>query len=305
MTIESLVNKIHDNEGLIASNDGICAILNRSNNLVGYDYLNRIILYIQYKNAFDVRTAEQWELDGFNVKKDSKPLYIVKAKYKSKYIRTKTGDIIDDLDLTPIEINSAIKYGIIHKENCIDKVETSCVFDIRQLNLDKDYKDKINRKLSKKDVINVFKGITGYTVVESEENYVSKSRKQLFIKKGTYKEIVITIANELSTFFIENSNISIDNVDKKFLHKALIYSIETLFLVDNPTSFIDEANNDTYKILEVFNIVDAYMYEINKILYNNNIINNIDSNAESDYINKVNLILNIMESNIINNKMKG
>ena len=60
-----------DNINKVLTPSGYKHIIKRDNNLSRFDILNRILIEIQYPNAYDIRTSEEWLIDNRNVKNNS------------------------------------------------------------------------------------------------------------------------------------------------------------------------------------------------------------------------------------------
>ena len=303
MKVDEIARIIHDNRDVITSEDGIKTILNRSNNLNSLNYINRIVIFSQCRDAFDVRTAEQWEMSGLNIKKGSKPLYIVKPIYKKSYIRSKTGDIIEDMDLNSLEIASAIDYGVIEIESLINELETIPVFDIKQVEFKGKYSDVINRQINTEKVIKLFESITHCKVSKADETYYSKSKNLLYLSNLGYKGTVEIVSETLADYLMETNSKLLKDINEPILKNALTFSIETLLLVNSNRSISNFSNLENFEIVNILDAIDALIYNVNTQLYDIGVIQSVDYMYDIEGIKRSNILLNIMESNSIHKRI--
>lgn len=303
-----------DNISKVLTPSGYKHIIKRDNNLSRFDILNRILIEIQYPNAYDVRTSEEWLIDNRNVKNNSKGIDIILPVYSSKYIDTETGEEIDINDLTLDELNAAVQHNVVHRQ---DSLETTCVkqlYDIRQtISLDNS-KYAVSKPIIKSSsIIGMFQIITGCAVEHGDITYYSKSKNILTVSKQKYTELAVSLVDILVDFYIKtaihdvcnNDDIDFSEYDIDLIKYTLQYSLDTLLRDNRDCEFDAVRHTSTDKLLLILNIVDSIVSGIaENIEYKNSNISR-DAVSSIETLKKAEALLNIMEANNISKIMKG
>lgn len=290
-------------------------IIRKDNNLGRFDVLNRILLSIQNINAYDVRTADEWLLDNRVIKKGSKPCYILVPLYKHEYIDSDSGKPVNTGDLTLDETNAAIKYGLIQREDKIETSYTKSVFDIRQTKPNKaNEKYKITKPVIKTSkIIGLVRDITGCTVEKSDMTYYSKSNNTFYISKQEYKQLCMNVVDVIVDYCIDNlvnaipnnSEIEFSEYDIELIRNTLTFSLDTFLRDGRDSNFDIVMHTSTEKVLTILNITDSIVFNITSSLEYNNQIMTRDISYNIDMLKKAEALLDIMEANNVNKKMKG
>lgn len=318
MEVKELSELLNKNFNKLFTPNRYKHILNRGNNLIRLDIVNRMLVELQYDNAFDLRTSDEWLLENRGIVKKEKPIYLIIPKYKYEYIDKETGKTIDNKELSIGEINKAIEYNIIERVDTIDNMYTIPVFDIRQTySLDKS-KYNINKPIiSSKKLLEIMHNITMCNIEICEDTYYSKSDNILYLKKQPYSELVITISEYLAQYYIDNDlkklidipqNISYKDLteyDIDLIKQSLIFAIVTLLggKIDINFDIINYTTND--KAILILNIVDSMLIEISTKLKFTNTSHIMDVSSNINMLKKAEALLDIMEANNINKIMKG
>lgn len=303
-----------DNINKVLTPNGYKHIIRRDNNLSRFDILNRILIEIQYPNAYDVRTSEEWLIDNRNVKTNSKGISIMLPVYSSKYIDAETGEEIDVNDLTLDELNEAIQHNVVLRK---DSLETTCIkqlYDIRQtISLDNSKYTVSKPIIKSSSIINMFQAVTGCTVEYGDMTYYSKSKNILTVSKQKYTDLATNLVDILVDFYIKTAinnvcngdDIDFSEYDIDLIKYTLQYSIDTLLRDNRDCEFDIVRHTSTDKLLLILNIVDSIVSGISEnIEYNNsNISRDVVSSIET--LKKAEALLNIMEANNISKIMKG
>lgn len=303
-----------DNINKVLTPSGYKHIIRRDNNLSRFDILNRILIEIQYPNAYDVRTSEEWLIDNRNVKNNSKGISIMLPVYSSKYIDAETGEEININDLTLDELNAAIQHNVVLRK---DSLETTCIkqlYDIRQtISLDNS-KYAVSKPIIKSSsVISMFQIVTGCTVEYGDITYYSKSKNILTVSKQKYIELAVSLVDILVDFYIKtaindvcnNNDIDFSEYDVDLIKYTLQYSFDTLLRDNRDCEFDIVRHTSTNKLLLILNIVDSIVSGIaENIEYKNSDISR-DAVSSIETLKKAEALLNIMEANNISKIMKG
>lgn len=318
MGISELTDLIHNNTDKLTSIDGYKAILNRGNNLIRFDVLNRILIYLQLENAFDLKTVEEWGILGRKIRSNQKPIFIAIPKYKTTYIETDTGNSIDTSDLTPDELLKALEYKIIHREDNIDTVCTLPLYDIRQTVSANNIEYNINKPiLNASSILQLLSDITGATIEVCDEDYYSVSSNSIFICKKPYKDLATTVSKFLVKYIM---NYKIDNIlmntlgiqkndfskyEITLLENSIYYAICTLLAAESDVDLSYLQHISYADMVNILNAVDTAILDI--IRYMTFTDNNSDLDAIDNItkLHRAEVILDIMEANSINKVMKG
>ena len=303
-----------DNINKVLTPSGYKHIIRRDNNLSRFDILNRILIEIQYPNAYDVRTSEEWLIDNRNVKNNSKGISIMLPVYSSKYIDAETGEEININDLTLDELNAAIQHNVVLRK---DSLETTCIkqlYDIRQtISLDNSKYTVSKPIIKSSSIINMFQAVTGCTVEHGDITYYSKSKNILTVSKQKYTELAVNLVDILVDFYIKtaindvcnNNDIDFSEYDVDLIKYTLQYSFDTLLRDDRDCEFDIVRHTSTNKLLLILNIVDSIVSGIaENIEYKNSDISR-DAVSSIETLKKAEALLNIMEANNISKIMKG
>lgn len=312
MEIDEISKLFFDNIANVMTPSKYKNTIRKDNNLGRFDILNRMLIEIQSNNAYDVRTADEWELEGRSIKKGAKPIYIVIPMYTHKYIDKNNDKEVKSDDLTLDEVNAALKYGLIER---VDKLETSYVksaFDIRQTRGTQKY--NITRPIIKASkLIKLLADITGCKIEVGDITYYSKSSNIFTVSKQSYKELSINIVDILVDYTFNNvvkqiekeNNTEFSEYDNELIKNTIQYSLDTFFMNGRQTDFDIVRHTNIDRLILILNVTDSIIFNIiNNVEYTDGSIKN-DISKNIDIIKKAEALLDIMEANNINKKMKG
>ena len=228
-----------------------------------------------------------------------------------------TGEVIEVKDFTPDELNKAIQLNIIHREDTVDSIYTQALYDIRQTYNMGEAKYSLSKPLIKQsDLLKIAKDILQCNIEQSELNYYSSNNNILYINsscdfKTTSTYIIDTLTEYFTQYYnnllsneCKELNIVLSEYDVELLKCTIQYSLDSLFNVDRYIDFdtVRHTNND--KLLLIINISDCIINKITTYLKYSK-PKNIDSVRGIMIYRKAEAILDIMESNVLLNKMKG
>lgn len=312
------IHEIKDifNKGLdiISNPNDYKNIIDMRNNLYRLDTINRVLVYVQNKDAFDIKSRAEWSIQCRDIMKRQKPIYLIMPKYKTEYIDCESGEELINSDLSIDELNKALEYGVVVKKETISNTYIEAFYDIRQTKSLNGNKYSINKPiLSTKKVLELLVNITNCSVEESELDYYSNSENKLYISKQSYSNVVNTVSKIIKDYYIKrlSDNNIIDTsefseYDNELLDSTIIYSIKTLLCVNNDNNSFDIVRNTSKKrLLDILNINNIIIIDIAEQLDFNNTESNNDLIHNNLIIKKAEVLLNIMEANNINKIMKG
>lgn len=308
-TVE-IAKLFQDNIDKVLTPSGYKNIISRNNNLSRFDVLNRILIEIQCPGAYDVRTADEWVIDNRSVKNGSIGISILLPLYSYKYIDVETGNEINSDDLTLDEINAALNYGVIRKEETLETTYVVEMYDIRQTARLDNSKYTVSKLEMKSSVlIKLFQNVTNCSVVHGDITYYSKSKNELMVSKQSYRDLANSLSDTLVDYYMKmvknNNTDELSEYDMDLIRYTLQFSIDSLFMNTREYEFDIIRHTDTNKILLILNIVDSLLYGIaDDINYTGSQVGK-DAAASVETLRKAEALLNIMEANNISRIMKG
>ncbi|MBO5386563.1 MAG: hypothetical protein J6A59_00235 [Lachnospiraceae bacterium] len=317
MEVKDIADMLKKNLNNVLTPSGYKRILNKRNNLTRFDILNRILIDIQCKDAFELKTYDEWVIDGRIVRDKAKPIYILIPKYKTVYVEADTDKEIGDTDLNSNELLKAIEYGIIKRVDTFDNMYVEKVYDIRQTKSLNNTKYDVNKPVvNTRAILELLEDIVGCTMELCDDTYYSKSDNILYIKKTEYSELVKLSSDIIADYYIRNEikNIIDEHVDSddtlseydiELIKNSIKYGINTLFACDDYVSFDIINHTNTTKIMYILNIVDSIMFNISARIKFTRLNNSVDIASNINLLKKAEAILDIMEANNINKIMKG
>ena len=313
MNIEQVKEIFEKGLNVISSPIDYTNLINMRNNLYKLDTINRILLYTQNKEAFDVKTALEWSVLNRDIRKGQTPIYLMVPSYKSQYIDTETGEPVEITDLNIDELNKALKYNIITKVENIESTDIVSYFDIRQTKSINNIEYNINKPImTASSLLELITNITGCTVEESDIDYYSKKDNKLSVRKQSYNDLLVTLSRVIYQYYIDKltSTNSVDisdfsEYDNELLNITVLYSIVTLLGGEINFNFDIVRHTPKNRIIDILNISNSIIIEVaSKALFSNS-EQNIDTFHSIAVTKKAEALLNIMEANDINKKMKG
>lgn len=286
-------------------------ILACDNNLIRYNLISKLCIIIQNENAKDIKTEDEWGIKGRKVTDGEKPMYIILPRYKYKYVDAETRDDLTNSDLSSDELVKAVKYSIVDKEETIDGVFTTPLYDIKQT-----YAVQAGYNISKpilniEEILGIFHEYTEYDIQQADRNSIDSANKILYVSKSSYSDLAKFITIALSQYCYSEIASEIeqnfDSIHLELLKNSIKYSISTLLRCKYSSEIhfnnLDKANLDA--VLTILNVCNSIVQSI--IPYIEFSDNSIKENEHDSIIKlkKAEIILDIMEANNIYNIMKG
>jgi hypothetical protein len=303
----------------------LSTISDRNYDIHGYNFINRILIYIQNKYATALKGEAGWQTIGRVVKSKNSPIWVLDNILKVEYIDPKTNEVITDLDLNISEVDEAVKVGVIKKEVNIEGIRIIPVFNIKDTELFdaysyKEYRtqEKEKRELKISELLKIAKKDFDITCVKTQRKSYFKNNK-LYIGVDGYTGKVEAITEAIYSKVGLESNIesfkSDYDVDDNKLNiimsvcKAIfVESVKSYCLIDynvERTSFkiveeLDFSNND---ILQCFMQAASYIYDvIEELICLLNPTNRVISESS---LRKAEELLNILEAHEALSRLRG
>lgn len=319
MDNNQLVELLKENIDKVLSPAGYKHLLNRGNNLIRYDVLNRMFIECQYNKAFDLKTYDEWLIEGREIRGKQLPIYIVIPKSTTGYVDTQTGNVIDtqEMDLNVLEFGKALEYGIIKEISDIQDIKVIPVYDIRQTKQAEGTGYRVLKpKLNSSKILRLTVNVTGCTIKKTNKTAYSKKNNILLVSRQPYNRLASIISQVIAQYYMENKVENIitelepkllDRLQelKELILKSLIYAISTLLAIDINISFDEVENIDNDTLINILNIVDSIAMDIINKLEFNRTTQSLDITSNIKKLKKAEALLDIMEANQINNNLRG
>lgn len=302
-----------ENINKILTPQGYKHIISKDNNLFRFDVINRLLIEIQCKDAFDVRTADEWEINNRKVKKKSKGINILIPMYSTQYIDVDTREPINIEEFTADELMLALKLNIIEKIENIDTMFVKEVFDIKQTNSYDNYKYIPYKPVIKSStLIEIVRDITGCLIEKSDITYYSKSDNKFMVNRQSYTQLSKYVVDVLVEYYMNNyitdsiiSEYKYTEYDLDLIRLTIQYSLDTLLITHRDADFDIVNHTSTDKLINILTITDSIVFNvIEKIDYTGASINK-DITFSINNLKKAEALLDIMEANNISKIMKG
>lgn len=240
----------------------MATLSDRKTNINGYNLVNRLLIYIQNKYATALRSEVGWETIGRQVKDKGYPIYILENIVSTSYIDPDNGEEIEDLDLSPVELNQAIEVGAIRKEKAITGLKCLQVFNIKDtVVIDSEIYRQYHRETLKKVKISTLLQLADkkYGVKSNktfDDSYYDEESHTINIGNDGFDDKVEAISNGIfSTIHQPDLDKPVKlmlNVLRKFLSESLksyaipehevessvFYQMEDIDFSDNDTALL-------------------------------------------------------------------
>lgn len=302
----------------INNEDFFMSVINNRNCLYRYDIINRLLILSQCSNPYDIKTEEEWMILNRKVIDNSSAIHILGYNYTNKYIDNTTKEELDAVDLDPLEIEKALKYKIITKKPFIESSNIIRVYDIRNTKAIGDSEYKVPKPIrTYKNISKALSETTGCLIHYTDENteynidnnelYLDNLSIDNMIEQSTFvlKNIYLNKYSEHSIF--NKFNIDKYEISDRLCSDTIKYMISTLFNkpceIDIDFSYIKDI--DKRCIINVINMASFVVnYFIEHLEYNGT-VNKNKAQLDIDIMYKAEKLLDIMEANSLNKKMKG
>ena len=297
MKREVLIKQLVEYIEKLKEPDIINSICNNNNKLFRYDSINRILINMQYSRAYDVRTKEEWALKDINVQK-SRPIYILSPIRDTKLVDTSTGEEFINQDLNPLEINLAIKNGLLSKSNLISDFEIIPVFDIIQTDCSHNSE---SIQLDRQILLNILYSITSCEIRLGKELKADYKKNIIEIPNIKYDKLASVVATYIVKYDMMHNIKGLSESTAKVLASIEKRKIETLFGCDSTSISADELQS--YDIINFLDISDSLVNRIVEMISEYNDF--VKTNYEYDIKNNIRAkkLINIMGASYINNKI--
>lgn len=290
-------------------------LANHSNNIQGYSFLNRALIYIQNRYCTEVKSEASWQLDGHIVSDNAIPMGIITPILNTKYFDIESGKEIKATELNQGEFNKALMLGIINKEVSIEDIKCTLVYDVRDTTYTGEEKSKMQRRIKLSTLLELLDSI-GISVVRSdnEETSFDKCTNTLKIgSDGLHEKIRISVEALANNYIIQcKSSIDLGELGEKLIQEYMVYSVLTYFNINSTINFeyISELYNNIIEMDTLSSFIDI-LDDIEHIL-NVNIFSAenpsgyaVDEGHKTYIAHKAAILLNILEANYELNGLRG
>lgn len=319
MNNKYILELLENTDSIMSESSRIKNVLRLNNNLFGFEVINRLLIELQYNKseyAFELKSKQEWEIEGRQVIDEQEPIYITVPVYKTSYMDIDTGlEITEEDKLTHDELVKAIELGLVSRVEDMNSMSVMPVYDIRQtLSITPNYKVK-HFELSSSRLLDLTSNLMGCSIQIGNDYKYSKENHVLIVRKDTYINIANALSSILAKYMINNklksiligtkesSDCSISNEDLNFIYKGLTFSINTLFNGNIDIDLEIKENINANKFIYMLNLIYCLISDVVASVINNDTHSNVpctDYITSISRIQKAEAILAIMEANDIN-----
>lgn len=309
MTIEDLQTLYKYNINSIFTPSNFKNIASHSNNIQGYSFINRSLIYIQNRYCTDVKSEESWLIDGRTVKAEAIPMGVMVQSYKTKYIDTETKKEIRLTELTALEFNKGIALGIFEKQTIPQDIQCTYVYDIRDLNSlpegNQEESNGLHRKIKLSSLLELVISL-GISVSKEELDKSSFDIESNTLRLGqdNITDKVESVIYTVLVYCRDTLNIdSLKNEDYfKICKDYILYGVFTYFGIDTGIdiefNYIDMINDlSTEEQTNVTELLDFAENMMNTCIISAESSEKLDETYKTRIINKASILLSVLEAN--------
>lgn len=226
--------------------------------------INRILVMNQAGKVTDIRTDDEWAMEGRVISRRAKPIKLLLPIYTYDYISTKSGEKMDASEFNGKERVRAVEMGIMKKVRKIDRLYVEVVYDIRDT---RDASNKIKKAIGESitytrhkpilsigNLLRLIQSITNFEIKRSDTNETKLDfeTKKIYVYKADYDTLARESAKVLSEFCIQRDNSNLKETEMDMLKESLYYTLCTMFLTETKIELEDFesiSKNDKYQNL--------------------------------------------------------
>lgn len=259
------------NKNYLCNEDNYKRVINMGKNTYRYDLINRILIDIQFKNAFDLRTKEEWALVGRQTKDKAVAVYVLLPKYKVAYISNLSGKEMGN-ELSSEELERAVGYNIVTRVNDVDNIEIKEVYDVSQTRSVTDKSEKLSRpRLDDTGILSLVRSLTGYDVKFSDMTYVSKSAKTVFVNNSSYGGLRLSVSEAIQLYYSDTdikmmcNEHGIEVLDSRGLRvfrESLRYALLSLMGIEKDVDLSEVESTPEDMVFNIANLVNRILCDV-------------------------------------------
>ena len=308
MNIDSLqslyINNIHN----IFTAKNFAELASHSNEIQGYSFINRTLIFLQNRCCSDVRSEASWNTVQRIIKDGSIPIGVLTPIIKNSYTDAVSGEPISSKELSINEFNKAIELGVINKSSEIIDVKATLVYDIRDTEvMSSDNKINTTRKIKMSTILNMLNSF-GIVIakIEDGETTFDKETNTLNFGNDDIANKVRVCMDALAIIYIEQmqENTDLSENEIRVIREYSKYSVITYFgLADSQDAsfdYLDELNSklDEDSINRLVGLLDGMEDILNQNVFGTDSSDNNASEEHKSYIaRRAAILLNILEAN--------
>lgn len=315
MNTDSLYRLYSNNINTILNTETLSVLSNYTNRIYGYNFINRLLIYIQNKYANCVMSENQWISVGRILKDKPNPIWIIDNCTNVKYVDSDTKKDISIDELSSVELIQALKLNVIQKETFVTGLKSIPVYSIKDTKIGNSGESSIDEKytydIKLSTLLDVISNELNIKCKKSDMNSAYNIMDNtLYIGADSIENHVKAMGDAVYSL-IDFNNIVNDLVDNKKLTAKFVYRVmdlgnifinESLKTLVIPDYFVDKAKfDDLNRIGDMSDLEISSFIEIFNSIYelvDNVICRVIPKNISSDIkLRKAAELLSILEAN--------
>lgn len=287
----------------------------------GYDFINKFLIYFQNKHSTEVKSDLDWREHGRIVLSTANPIWILMPIYKTAYRDVETCKLIKSEDLSILEIQQALEYGLIAKEKYLIKMSTSQVYDIADTKvIQEGSKDEANKQIKLSSLYSMCSDTCNMKVsISSGVTHYDQKTNHLVIGNDTIENKVSTIVNCIATYLVNvriskietyaNDDVdkhlenltNISEVNRRFMAQSIAYAVLARFGIRAEIEDEFKGIEDIYKWFSSSDINIEQLYDVMDSIENikDFMIESVikTHRISSEAADKAEKFLNVLEAN--------
>ena len=313
MDLEHLQDIYINNIDRIFTADEFENVARHSNDIQGYSFTNRMLIYMQNRYSTQVRSSNSWISNGYIVKTDATPLGIISPVIETKYFSTDTNEEIGIKELSTTEFAKAVRLGVVRKESNLKSLRCTLVYDVNDISKIDDTDDVVRRrKLKISSLYNLLISI-GINVEKAdiEKSTFKISENTIIIGNDDLINRIECCVSALVKFLVGISELDISDRVEILAKDYATHAILTYYGIDSHITFnyINELYNNESKsengIEKLIEILDRIENIINTHIFSNSDEPDYDEDHINHIMSRAEILLSILESNYQSFKFKG
>lgn len=273
MDVDKLYDLYKNNLASIMNPYMLATISDRTYDIHGFNLVNRLLIYIQNKYTTSLKSDSGWDVVGRAVKSKSSPIWVIENTIKTEYIDAETEEVVEDTGLNPIDIDQAVKLGILKKVKTVTGLRTIPLFNIKDTKLvDKNrynfYYAAENNSIKLSSLLNLASSDFNIRCAKSSgRSYYDDEENTIYIGNDTYEDKVVVIISGIADQIDCTSTVDSDKlnlVDKSSID--IIESICNTFIIESLTSYCDKDHSVESKSYDIINELDLSDTKILELL---------------------------------------
>lgn len=135
MKPEQLYDLYTNGLGSILNSSMMGTVSDRSYDIHGYNFINRLLIYIQNKYATSLKSGDGWDLIGRKVSTRATKIWVLDNVIKTTYIDSESGEVVENSGLSAGELDKAVRLGVMNRIKEVVGLRCLPIFNIKDTSI--------------------------------------------------------------------------------------------------------------------------------------------------------------------------